>query len=198
MVRPWPAFTKVASWISSNERNSAVTGTLSARDNACKVPSDGEVEPFSIFDSIPAEMPDDLASSAMVRPSFSRKARTSRPIDCSRSRPSAAPVPCGSWSSLPFPAARRAGPRPDNRSAGLFMLLPVLRSNVSPVAFRQPRDAWRHARRRGAPDEPPAIDNPGRRSNKASSNETSGDSCMTRPTPAIRPTHSVAARQDRS
>jgi hypothetical protein len=49
--------------------------------------SDGEVAPFSIFDSMPADISAAFASSEMVRPSFSRKRFTSRPIASSSNLP---------------------------------------------------------------------------------------------------------------
>ena len=51
-----------------------------ARDRALKVASVGEVMPFSILDSMPAESLAALASSTTVISSFLRNARTSRPI----------------------------------------------------------------------------------------------------------------------
>jgi hypothetical protein len=47
---------------------------------AFNVASDGEVRPFSIFDSIPGESPETLASSATVNPWSVRKARTCLPM----------------------------------------------------------------------------------------------------------------------
>lgn len=50
----------------------AVSGTPSARDSDCSVVSDGEMLPFSIFDSMPSEMPVAAARSVTVMPSFLR------------------------------------------------------------------------------------------------------------------------------
>lgn len=50
----------------------AVSGTPSARDRDCSVVSDGEMLPFSIFDSMPSEMPVAAARSVTVMPSFLR------------------------------------------------------------------------------------------------------------------------------
>ncbi len=91
MARPWPARTKVASSSSSYFLKKDVTGTCSARERACSVASEGEVIPFSIFDSMPADRPEALASSATVMSSFLRNSRTSPPIDTSR-LPSSDPV----------------------------------------------------------------------------------------------------------
>src|SRR5262249_39827948 len=85
---------------SSKERKRAVTGTCRARERDWRLDREGEVVPFSILDSMPVEMPDDFASSAMVSPSFSRKFRTSRPIACSRKRPPAGATLWGSWANM--------------------------------------------------------------------------------------------------
>ena len=66
IVRPSPAFTKVASRSSSKRRKKAVTGTSKARDSPRRVASEGEMPPFSIFDSMPVESPAALASSTTV------------------------------------------------------------------------------------------------------------------------------------
>lgn len=47
-----------------------MTGTPSAWASDCSVVSDGDVLPFSIFDSMPSEMPVAEARSAPVMPSF--------------------------------------------------------------------------------------------------------------------------------
>jgi hypothetical protein len=55
---------------------SAVTGTLSACDRLCSVVSEGEVLPFSIFDSMPMESPVSSDSSLTVIRCAWRKPRT--------------------------------------------------------------------------------------------------------------------------
>ena len=62
---------------------SRVIGTLSAVAIACKVASDGEMAPFSTFESIPVEIPAAAPSSATVRSFDFRKLRISRPIKTS-------------------------------------------------------------------------------------------------------------------
>ncbi len=57
MRTPLPALTNEQSRRSSLSANSRLIGTLSALASASSVASDGEIEPFSIFDSMPAEMP---------------------------------------------------------------------------------------------------------------------------------------------
>jgi len=52
----------------------------------------GDVAPFSTLDSMPADMSAALASSAIVRPSFSRYCLTCRPIASSSNLPCAARV----------------------------------------------------------------------------------------------------------
>ncbi len=69
--------------VSANRR---LIGTLSALASESSVASDGEIAPFSIFDNIPAEMPDDAASSAIVKSRDLRSRRTSEPIPASRLR----------------------------------------------------------------------------------------------------------------
>jgi len=63
-----------------------VIGTLSALARASSVPSDGEMLPFSIFDSMPAEMPAAAPSSVTVRSIALRNRRTSRPMLASSGR----------------------------------------------------------------------------------------------------------------
>ena len=96
---PSPALTKTALRSSSKRRKKAVTGTPSARDSACSVVSDGEVMPFSIFDSMPSEMSVATARSATVMPSFLRNARTSRPIATSSTFSLVSRTACGFWVS---------------------------------------------------------------------------------------------------
>src|SRR5215210_1256639 len=78
-----PALTNVASRTSSKLLNSDVTGTCRARDRDCSEDNDGEVAPFSIFESMPADICAAFANSLIVMLSFSRKRLTSRPIDSS-------------------------------------------------------------------------------------------------------------------
>ena len=72
-----------------------VTGTCNDPESIRKVASEGDVRPFSIFDSIPGERPACLASSITVISSFRRKARTSRPIAASRVKSRVLETPCG-------------------------------------------------------------------------------------------------------
>ena len=66
--------------------NKRVMGTLSALARASSVPSDGEILPFSIFESIPAEIPAAAPSSATVRSIDLRNRRTWKPMLASRGR----------------------------------------------------------------------------------------------------------------
>ncbi len=117
MVRPWPARTKVASCSSSNLRKKAVTGTCRAFESSRRVASEGDVCPFSIFESMPVDMLAIAASSATVMLSLRRKSRTSRPIASSRllRRESAE---CGSWKSSDSSAGRLSTTRLPDRTEG--------------------------------------------------------------------------------
>src|SRR5262249_12565869 len=83
MRTPRPAFTNEQSRRSSVSANRALIGTLSAWASATRVASDGEIAPFSIFDSMPAEIPAARPSSATVKSSDLRRRRTSAPIPAS-------------------------------------------------------------------------------------------------------------------
>ena len=92
MVTPWPARTKEQSRCSSNVANNCVSGTLRACASDCSVASEGEIWPFSIFDSIPAEIPAATARSETVSSPRRRNKRICAPSACSSVR-SAVPAP---------------------------------------------------------------------------------------------------------
>src|SRR5262249_36831757 len=84
--------------------NRLAIGTLSAFASAPIVDRDGEMVPFSIFDSMPAEMPAAAPSSETVRSCPLRRRRTAMPISSSTLRgrrsvgasdPVASPRPLG-------------------------------------------------------------------------------------------------------
>src|SRR5882757_9486484 len=83
MRTPCPALTNEQSRRSSDSANRLLIETLSAFARAPIVDSDGEIDPFSIFDSMPAEMPAAVPSSATVRSRPLRSRRTSVPISSS-------------------------------------------------------------------------------------------------------------------
>jgi hypothetical protein len=86
MRTPLPALTNEQSRRSSLSANSRLTGTLSALANASSVAREGEIDAFSIFDSMPAEIPAAVPSSATVKSSDLRKRRTWAPIPSSSVR----------------------------------------------------------------------------------------------------------------
>src|SRR5262249_58738877 len=63
-----------------------VSGRVGALGREWRGGGDGGMAPFPIFDTIPAEVPDDAASSAIVKSRDLRSRRTSAPIPASRLR----------------------------------------------------------------------------------------------------------------
>src|ERR1700723_332398 len=86
MITPLPAGTKEQSRRSSKVEKNVVIGTLSAFASACRLESDGEIWPFSIFDSMPPDSPAEAASSETVMPRRRRIALTCTPSACSSVR----------------------------------------------------------------------------------------------------------------
>ena len=71
-----PALTNTASLSSARPRNMEVTGMSSADESRSRVERLGDVCAFSIFDSIPLEIPVRSASWPTFRPISSRRLRT--------------------------------------------------------------------------------------------------------------------------
>ena len=67
-LHAFTALVWTAWWTSSKRRKKEVSGTLIAWASVCSVLREGEVLPFSIFDSIPMDRPVRLDRSAMVMP----------------------------------------------------------------------------------------------------------------------------------
>src|SRR6516165_5354504 len=88
-------------------------GTLSALARESRVTNDGEIDPFSILDSIPVEMPAATPSSATVRSRSLRSLRTSAPIADSSERVTLV----GACEPV-----RRSNPDARRRRAGTFSL----------------------------------------------------------------------------
>src|SRR5262245_38579428 len=86
MRTPRPPLTNEQSRRSSVSANNRLIGTLSALASASRVASDGEIAPFSIFDSMPDEIPAATPSSVTVRSSDLRSLRTSAPMPDSSER----------------------------------------------------------------------------------------------------------------
>src|SRR6185312_16499497 len=83
MRTPCPDLTNEQSRRSSDSANRLLIETLSALASALSVDSDGEIVPFSIFDSMPALIPAFMPSWATVRSMARRKRRTCAPISSS-------------------------------------------------------------------------------------------------------------------
>jgi hypothetical protein len=65
-------------------RNKPVIGTFNALGKEDSVERDGEIEPFSILDNMPADIPEATPNSATVKSKLFRSLLTSAPISDSR------------------------------------------------------------------------------------------------------------------